>query len=207
MVRLLVDNDVLIKAAHWNLLDHIPACAGATTWKEVAVLDSLVYRARRRDKKLFLDPNVAEALETRIQETSPLPTPDSTTLTKLQGITGLDAGEVILIACVISTKSSFLVTGDKRALRALCTPELKSVVEALQGRVLCLEHIIRNALNVLGPVELSRSIGPYRDLGTAVRVIVPPVANAAGAEQRISDALNAYLVDLDGNTNGVLIAG
>ncbi len=203
MVQLLVDNDVLIKAAHWGLLDHIPACAG-TTWKHVAVLDSLIYRVKKRDKKLFLNPAVAEALEKRLQETSPLPVPDSTTLTALQGTTGLDAGEVVLIACVVATKGSFLVTGDKRALRTLGSAELANIAKSLEGRVICLEHIIRNALDALGPVELARTIEPYRELDTAVRVIVPAVDNAKGAGQRIQEALNAYLGELNGKTNGML---
>lgn len=202
---LLVDNDVLIKTAHWGLLDYIPACA-STTWSRVAVLDSLHYRSRRHDRKLFLTPEVADRLSERLRSTMQTPPPDPRIIHELQGRPDLDAGEVQLIASAIATQGSVLMTGDKRALRALSAPGLANLTRPLRGRVLCLEHVIKHALQQLGAVALAETIEPYRGLDTAIRVSVPAVAYSDGAEHRINNALDVYLCELERVTEGLISA-
>ncbi len=94
-VRLLVDNDVLLKAAHWDLLDYVPEAA-ATTWDQVAVLPQLVHRTRKADPKLFRDADVASRLLDRLARTVSLPDPDPVVIDALQGLVGVGADSKLI---------------------------------------------------------------------------------------------------------------
>lgn len=59
MILVIADNDVLIKLAHWELLDALVTAFGAS-WADVATLSSLRYRALKGDRKLFASPEVAQ---------------------------------------------------------------------------------------------------------------------------------------------------
>ena len=115
---LLVDNDVLIKLAHWDLLDHLPTCFDLD-WQHVASLTSLKFRARRADAKLFRTPAVAAVLAERLEQCAEVPAGTSAHLSQLQGIVDLDAGEVELVAACLEDPDALLISGDKRAVVAI----------------------------------------------------------------------------------------
>lgn len=54
---------------------------------------------------------------------------------------------------------------------------------------------------------LAQSIEPYRGIDTAIRVIVPTIANVRNGEARIRDALDAYLGGFNGETRELLWRG
>lgn len=201
MARLLVDNDVLLKAAHWGLLDYIPACTGVD-WESTSVLESLLHRTRRKDTKLFRDPAIADALQARLDRTVPMPAPDPAIISRLQGHIGIDAGEVTLFAALCACGDAALLTGDKRALRAMAAPELADVAAQLRGRVICLEHLLDHALDETGATALAELIAPHRDLDTAVRCIVPMPDHAQ--EYSIREGLTSYLNELQCETSGIV---
>ena len=116
-VALLADNDVLLSAAHWGLLDQVPTMVGAT-WSEVAVLTSLPPRTKKADPKLFKDPAVAAALAPYLARCAPLPDPEVSLIARLQGRQDIDVGEQVLFAAAGNAPEAFVVTGDKRAIRA-----------------------------------------------------------------------------------------
>ena len=64
---LLVDNDALLKAAHWDLLDVVPALLGCT-WQRTACLSQFPPRVARAEAKLFANPDVARALSARLAQ-------------------------------------------------------------------------------------------------------------------------------------------
>lgn len=69
----------------------------------------------------------------------------------LSAVDGIDSGEAILLALCSRTAGSIFVTGDKRALRALgSVAGLEEIRAALQGRVYCLECVIRLSIEHLG---------------------------------------------------------
>jgi hypothetical protein len=199
--RLLVDNDVLLKAAHWGLLDAIPSMINGH-WEDIAALESLIHRTRRQDRKLFRAPVVADELLSRLDQMVAVPVGESTVIKRLQDVVGLDAGEIVLIAALCADESLVLLTGDKRALRALVAPELQDIADKVRGRIVCLEHLLEHVLERSGAAVLAAHIAPYRDLDAAARSIVPMPAYAT--EEGIRLGLTSYLNDLARETNGLV---
>ena len=201
MTLLLADNDVLIKAAHWKLLDYLPECTGIG-WDETSVLESLRHRARNKDAKLFRDPMVAKVLSGYLDRTAPLPLPAPSVVARLEGIEGIEAGESILIASACAHGKATLVTGDKRALRTLAQPLLAEIHIQLQGRVVCLEHLLWCALDHVGADQLAEAVASFPGLDTVAECVIPPPGRAKEAEIRFG--LKSYLQALECETRGLI---
>lgn len=199
--RLVVDVDALVKLAHWGLLGELEAATGIPPERQ-ATVESIRFRAIRRDSKLFRDANVANDLAVALNQFSVGWFPDTDVVARLQGNAGLDAGEITLIAMLCSDPQALLVTGDKRALRALAEPGLEDIVERVAGRVLCLEQILLSALDRLGVGALANSIERHRDLDVAIRCAVPLPPYAVEIEVR--RGLLSYIDDLRNDAPALL---
>lgn len=126
--RLLMDNDALLKAAHWNLLDVVPTLAGGA-WADSACLPTFPPRVHRVESRLFADPEVAKALEAKLVLSTELPKPNPNVLDALQADPGIDAGELLLFGALAASPESVLLTGDKRALRAVACTSMKALFQ------------------------------------------------------------------------------
>ncbi len=191
--RLVVDVDALVKLAHWGLLDELEGATGVPPERQ-ATVESIRFRAARRDPKLFRDGTVADYLAVALSQFGAAWSPDAEVVARLQGIAGLDAGEITLIAMLCSDPQAMLVTGDKRALRALAAPGLEDIVERVAGRIACLEQVVLSALDHLGVGALAASIERHRDLDVAVRCAVPLPTYAV--EPEVRKGLLSYIEDL-----------
>ena len=191
--RLAVDVDALVKLAHWGLLGELEGATGIPLERQATVA-SIRFRAARRDPKLFRDAAVATRLADALSQFGAAWRPDAGIVARLQSIAGLDAGEITLIAMLCSDRQAVLVTGDKRALRALAAPGLEDIVERVAGRIACLEQVVLHALDHLGVGTLAKSIEPHRDLDVAVRCAVPLPPYALELEVR--NGLLSYIEDL-----------
>lgn len=191
--RLVIDVDALVKLAHWGLLGELQGATGVPPERQ-ATVESIRFRAARRDGKLFRDPTVADALAAALVHFGAAWNPDTDVVTRLQGVAGLDAGEVTLIAMLCSDPHALLVTGDKRALRALTAPGLEDLVERIAGRILCLEQVLLSTLDRMGAGALAAAIEPHRELDSAVRCAVPLASHAVELEVRTG--LGSYINDL-----------
>lgn len=191
--RLVVDVDALVKLAHWGLLGELEGATGIPP-KRQATVESIRFRAARRDPKLFRDAAVADCLAVALSQFGAAWRPDAEVVARLQGIAGLDAGEITLIAMLCSDSYAVLVTGDKRALRALAAPGLEDIAERIAGRIACLEQVVLSALDRLGVGTLATLIEPHRDLDVAVRCAVPLPPDAVELEVR--KGLLSYIEDL-----------
>ncbi|WP_285308781.1 hypothetical protein [Stenotrophomonas maltophilia] len=202
-LRLLIDNDVLIKLAHWELLDLLPPSLGVD-WGDVATLESLKFRARRGDKKLFQSAEIAAALLDRLMITADLPAADLADISQMQGIVGLDAGEIALLAACLSDPDTMLVTGDKRALNALtasCPPEL---TERLCGRVICLEQLMVLMAEKAGPSGVIEGVMRCREIDAAVRAVVGP---SGCSHASFKEGMDSYIGNLRHATGALLWNG
>lgn len=201
MLRLLIDNDVLVKAAHWGLLDHLPALVEAD-WNAVAAPESLIYRARRADPKLFRNAAAAADLFGRLAKTARLPPPNVEVVRQLQGAVGIDVGELALIGALYDYPETILLTGDKRALVALADPAFATIHERIRGRVMCLEQFLAYVLTRTGPEALAVAVGAHRELDAAARCIVGSTDTKNAAS--IQEGLKSYINDLNQKAAGVL---
>lgn len=199
-VRFLADTDVLLKAAHWNLLDLVPSWA-AVEWEEVATLPSVHYRANRGDPALFRGEDVAARLRAVLERTASLPEPDGEAVRELQGCPRIDAGEIQLLAVLVAQPEARLWTGDKRALRAL-HGERSTIGDRVRGRILSLEHFLLGAHEQLGAHELRGRLGAYGELDTVARAVLGP--HATGGDRGIDEGLRSYLRDFERTCPGLL---
>ncbi len=201
--RLIVDVDALVKLAHWGLLGELEGATGIPPVRQ-ATVESIRFRAVRHDPKLFRDATVADYLAVALSQFGAAWRPDAEVVARLQGIAGLDAGEITLIAMLCSDPQAMLVTGDKRALLALAAPGLEDIVKRIAGRIVCLEQVVLSALDRLGVGTLATSIGPHRDLDVAVRCAVPLPPYAVELEVR--KGLLSYIEDLRKGAPSLLYA-
>lgn len=203
VLRLLIDNDVLIKLAHWELLDLLPSSMGRD-WGEVATLESLKFRARRADKKLFRSPEIAADLLERLERTVDLPAADLADISQMQGIVGLDAGEIALLGACLSNPDTILVTGDKRALNALTNSCPPTLTERLCGRVICLEQLMVLMAEKAGPSPVIEGVMRCREIDSALRAIVGP---SGCTHAGFKEGMDSYIGELRGATGALLWNG
>jgi len=201
MSLLLVDNDVLIKLAHWNLLEALPAAFGCS-WSDVARLQSIKFRASRGDKKLFLSEEVGANLAAFLEQSQDIPDPDFGVIESLAAAEHLDSGEVELIAACARYPDALLLTGDKRCLIAFTQSQFSNVVERVAGRVYCLEQCLERISQQLGADQTISRIEPHKGVDTAVRAIF---GSNGCTEATLDEGLASYIKALRHQT-GVLLA-
>lgn len=199
--RLLMDNDALLKAAHWGLLDVVPTLVGGT-WADAACLPTFPPRVQRAEPKLFADAGVASTLAQRLAITVPLPEPDVTMLSALQSEPGIDAGELLLFGALAATPGAVLLTGDKRALRAVT---LTSARSRFQQRVVCVEQLLSHALDQLGAETLVAQVRRWTPRDQAALAIFGRQGDKSETDLR--EGLGSYVRSLDGETGGLLVRG
>lgn len=159
-------------------------------------------RVRRAEEKLFADPVVARELSDCLSAISEFPMPDPQTVGALQGVSSIDAGELLLVGALVATPGARLLTGDKRAIAAIAR---EAVGSFLQGRLLCVEQLLWSALDHYGPAALLMQVRkwPIRDM--AALAIFGREGNKAEGELR--EGLSSYICDLDAAAPGLLHRG
>lgn len=199
--RLLTDNDALLKAAHWGLLDAVPSLVGGS-WSDVACLPQFPPRVRRAELKLFADPSVAHALAGCLAQTVDLPEPDANVLSVLQDEPGIDAGELLLFGALAASPNAIMLTGDKRALRAVAHT---GTMLLCQHRVVCVEQLLLHALDQRGAPELAALVRQWPPRDQTTLAIFGRQGNKSEADLR--EGLSSYLHSLDGEAPGLLVRG
>lgn len=200
MSLLLVDNDILIKLAHWDLLEALPPAFGCS-WSDVARLRSIRFRASRADKKLFATPASGATLASFLDQSQDIPEPDLVVIEALAGVEHLDIGEVELIAACARYSDALLLTGDKRCLLALSQPQFSNVVVRVAGRIHCLEQCLDRISRHLGAEETIARMGPHKDIDTAVRAIL---GSNGCTEATLGEGLASYIKALRHQTGDLL---
>lgn len=200
----LVDNDIVIKASCYGLASHLlpPVCGSL---EEVGVLGAVRYVAIHRIKKMPLNgghDGALQHLELFLQLVETVePTDNEENMAadiefaaQRAGVS-LDVGESHLYALSISRQISKIVTGDKRAIVAL-----ESILDSLHylaplcGRVLCLEQVVRAAINQTSAKTIFSSIRQQPVVDAALK-------NCAGCDDRttessITECLDSYIEDV-----------
>lgn len=171
-MQLLVDVDVLAKLAHWDMLAELPDFAGFQ-WDQMSTVASLQFRAQRAaaspDGKLFRTREAALAVSSALDLMVPLPAVDPARLAAFQDASDIDAGEAILFALLDGIADRYVLTGDKRAVRALSRlPAARRAL--LEGRILILEGVFLQALALRGIEWMRERVCPSRELDKAIAI-------------------------------------
>ena len=169
---LLVDVDAICKLAHWNILPLLPDITGRP-WSETGTVSSLIYRAKsaatKPDRKLFHTTDAAEiAIDALTRMATSIGEPSAHILESLITSNQIDAGEAVLLATIADQPNGVLLTGDKRALRALAGHELAPI---FAGRIMLIEHVIWLCLEMNGLDWTRANICPQRGIDKAISVL------------------------------------
>ena len=116
-------------------------------------------------------------------------------LQRLLTVTDIDDGEALLYGLLAECPLYLLASGDKRAMLALSgEPSVADIREAVAGRVICLESILRRMVLRDGVNKVAPHFRCVRDSHQSLRVILSD-ANSSDQAQCLK-ALDSYLRDL-----------
>lgn len=189
-----IDIDAMCKLAHWRILPLLPELTGVA-WENMGTMASLRFRALRTtdqpDGKLFRCEEAARLVVECMEKMSPLSDPTPERLGLFQSSAQIDAGEAVLLALTMDDPEGCLLTGDKRALKAVSRLEIAG---ELVGSILVLEQIFLMALQKMGRPWILKNVCPFRDIDKAVGVIL---GNRCDAEEgAIQEGVASYLREI-----------
>jgi hypothetical protein len=209
-----LDNDVILKLARYRLLQELADLLHARG--DGGVLGAAPYVVRDRLKKSVPSgevPAAEEALDAFFASVERLEPSDEEEMfaAELEELAArefldLDAGESQLCAIVVSRLFERLLTGDKRAIRAL--DQLTRGDQRLahvRGRVACLEQtMVSLAAGTLAAIREAVCSAP--DADTSLRICFQ-CSSADFSEATCGDGLSSYVEDLRASAAETLAPG
>lgn len=180
MIEAAIDNDVLIKAAAFDLLGDIVACA-TPTQQQAAVLGTAPYVCARAIQRKPIAGNksvVQTRLTTFLASVEKIEPTDAETALAAEfeeaalGLSvPLDGGESLLAAVAIIRDLKVILTGDKRAIAALAQVLLASPHAAtLAGRLMCFEQAMFLLAQASSCTGIRGSICAEAKMDTAIAI-------------------------------------
>lgn len=116
-------------------------------------------------------------------------------LARLIRVDAIDEGEALMLALLVERPAWLLTSGDKRWMIAVAqATELRDLLHAVSGRIVCMETVLVMLLDRLGVRPLAQALEPLRPWHTTLRVAFP--AGAETSERACREALESYLDDL-----------
>ena len=202
-----LDNDILIKGAHYLLLLEIQAAISARL-RECGILGAarfVVFKAVEKHELagahfakhfpsfLVLEPNVIErtiAAEIELEAQN-------------KGLS-LDPGESLLCAIIETRKFTGLVSGDKRAIVAFEALATNSkMIAHLKNRVLCLEQIFSRILASANPSIVRDHVCSRPEVDKALTISFR-CASKSGDSHEWREGLRSYIENLRADAPSIL---
>lgn len=181
----LFDNDVIEKLTVYGLLEDFIRELGLVP----IVLGTARFRYRKAHKSLT-EPQRLEILDF-CEKCDVVEHFSDEEVRMLGSFPGIDQGEAILFAAMMSGQYQILITGDKRSLGVLSsTPELREFASELEGRVCTLESVIAFLIERLGFDVVRQRITANKHVDTAMRAVFGSGDRAV--EAAVKDGLSQY---------------
>lgn len=148
MLVYLVDNDVILELASYNLFwDMITSLN--TSQKDIRVLPTASdffggsSRLRRKYKEQSIQS--AKSIADKCQKIDQ----GSIDISELPclSVEGIDSGEALLVAATKEEANFYILTSDKRFLKALSNFNLANIKQRLCQRIICLEQLLINLIS------------------------------------------------------------
>lgn len=181
-MQLLIDTDAFYKLAVGNILDNAIDLFG-TDLARCARLPALPYMLRKGRLRNSLGEQLSDQLIPTAESIPALPQPDAIWLNKLTMIQAIDPGEAHIYA-LAAANAAMVLSGDKRALRALMA--IPEYVEALNGRIVVLEAVLVALCDRIGVSEVQRRIQPLLVHDKIAQICFSP------SNQNPQEALGSY---------------
>lgn len=201
---LFLDNDVIIKLAASNLFWDATTCLGfQPTDLRVLGTAAWVFKNNKRLAKIYPQ-SIRDSAISIVKQCQTANIASHQNLEILTKIEGIDPGEATLIvAATIQDSSCYLATGDKRCLMALsAAPELANIRLRLNGRIICLEQVIKNLINTRGFQYVLSQVITAREYDKSLKAIFG--SGKDSTPDNVAIALEGYIQELRKNAPGLL---
>ncbi|MEA5551658.1 hypothetical protein VB713_11820 [Anabaena cylindrica UHCC 0172] len=215
-----LDNDIILKLVTFNLFGDTLTTFSIDA-SQVKILDTFQYKVgnsikRKRGNQIsnISQENREEALQltknyVTLSESS-IDKIDINIYTKLLNYNDqnntIDKGEAILIShiCYLNQQNdiNYLLTGDKRCLRALTNSGFTDVIEHLNRKVWCLEQLILKDIEEFGFDAIQAKIYPVRSCDSNIKFIFGFSEKAP--EDRVKEDLKSAIIVLKQETGNLL---
>lgn len=165
-MELLLDTDFIVKMGRYSLLtafqDHVTARSHAQPYRYLYEVRSMVNSGSADPTRSVFGSQAAwSAVRSFIADCQTMGDPQSyDVLEELDHITGIDAGEQLLVEYAIRTPDAVIVTADKRFIDGMSLPGAQKYRAMLKNKIIHLEHVIFAIGTVTG-------WPPIRDVVTA----------------------------------------
>jgi hypothetical protein len=181
---LLIDSDIFVLLAGAGMLEKVIELLGFEI-KDVRRLNALPSQLERgRMTKRYPENVRARARETALKIPVLKEEPaDQTMVDRLVQVSDIDGGEGVIYSLVAQNKACLLASADVRAMKALAGGEtVRDVKEALKGRIICLEYVIKLLLREVGLSQTATAFVQVRECNTTLRVVFSE-GNVTNADQ------------------------
>ena len=168
---LLSDNDLVVKLAQCDLLDEALSSLEAKR-SECFVLSTIKHSLRLGNPDKSIEryvgsPQAFERINDFLEHCSVLPeAPILDLIDHLVDIPEIDVGEQALFLHAKSNHDNnldyFMLTGDKRALRAICAYDQLQEFEFLRTKVVCLESCMMDMIDYAGFDYINEKVSTAR---------------------------------------------
>lgn len=166
----LLDSDAARCLCQYQLLTDLVDALGCTL-ADFAILPQLRFQLKLGKSKALEKLGTPEAVELAQQLVDAAAevtvSADSANAMLLTNRPDIDAGELVLFAALCDAEDGTLITGDKRALAALSGLAEKPI-EAMWGRLICLEEAIALVIRHIGFEAVSSKIRARPDVNMAI---------------------------------------
>ncbi len=208
-----IDNDVLIKAAAYDLLEPLAADAAAGRG-DICVLGAAPFVCRDAIAKRKIAGNRA-AIQTRltaffatVQAIEPTEAEIARAIefeeAALKASLSLDSGESQLAAILLARNLRTLITGDKRAIAALAKVVSGTAhAKQLEGKVCCFEQAMFRIAQTKGCLPMRAAICAEPDIDRAVSICFS-CKSQNPATSDCEPCLQSYIKDARANSAGLL---
>ncbi|WP_190370897.1 hypothetical protein [Anabaena sp. FACHB-1237] len=155
------DNDLILKLAAYQLFWEMVASLNVKE-DNIRILPTAgkVFSSSQKISRQFKPTSIERAKQIanqckKIDETS---ITDQLELQSLASSDGIDVGEALLVAATQTEKDFYLLTSDKRFLKALAASSFHQVKQRLNKRAICLEQVLIHVINFTGYEKVCRRI-------------------------------------------------
>lgn len=201
----LMDNDVVMKSCCYGLVDEVLLCVSKSTWSVhvLGVVRYVLQRAITKRKNIIDKAGAAERLGHLLDRVE-LIEPDDAELSlaaefeaaaQTLGVE-LDGGESQLLAVLIRRSAALLLTGDKRAIRAIePVVQASGYLQHVERRVACLEQVILAMIGRHGAEAVRRRVCGEAEVDKSLAVCFSCTSDSCNPGA-IAEGLASYIRDL-----------
>lgn len=168
--QLLIDNDILFRLSGAGLLDLALQALGISK-SSAFCFSHIPYMINKGRLKGWPTDCINKILADCASLSKITDAPDVSILQVLSSIVGIDEGEAGLYSLAATNSAILLTTGDKKSMKALCASEsVKDIRNALVGRVICLEALCLEMINISSVDHVASAFAPLVLLHNGLKV-------------------------------------